>query len=56
LAARLSELSRTGVTVLAEDVSARARGIEQVAEGVRLSTMDELADLIVDGCEKVIWY
>ena len=56
LAARLSDLSRAGVTVLAEDVSAKARGIEQLADGVRLSNMDELADLIVDGCDKVIWY
>jgi|DewCreStandDraft_1066081.scaffolds.fasta_scaffold05378_7 sulfur relay protein TusB/DsrH len=56
LAARLNELSRAGVTVLAEDVSAKARGIEQLAEGVRLSNMDELADLVVDGCDKVIWY
>jgi sulfur relay protein TusB/DsrH len=56
LASRLSDLSRAGVTVLVEDVSAKARGIERVAEGVRLSTMDELADLIVDGCDKVIWY
>lgn len=56
LGRRLSELSRAGVAILAEDISAKARGIEQLAEGVRLSNMDELADLIVDGCDKVIWY
>ena len=39
---RLSETAKAGVKVL--------------ADGVDKATLDTLADLVVDGCDQVIWY
>ena len=55
-AAKLGELSKGGTKVLAEDISCKARGVAVLADGVASGTMDQLADLIVDGSDKVIWY
>lgn len=52
----LFDLSTRGVKLLAEDVSLKARGIGQIVQGVTTSTIDQLADLLVDGCDKVIWH
>ena len=55
-AARLTALSKEGVTVLAEDLSLKLRGVKERAEGITESNMDALADLILNGADKVIWY
>ncbi len=46
------------VALLADEVSLRQRGItrERLAEAVRVSTMGELVDLIMDKSDKVIWH
>ena len=55
-AARLTALSKEGVKILAEDLSLKLRGVKERAEGVSESNMDALADLILNGTDKVIWY
>ncbi len=55
-APKLTELSKGGAKVLAEDVSCKARGVTTLTDGVASATMDQLADLIVEGSDKVIWY
>lgn len=52
----LNELSRQGATVLAEDIALQSRGVTQLVDGVSMSNMDHLADLIASGSDKVIWY
>lgn len=56
VAARLTALSKEGVKVLAEDLSLKMRGVKERTEGVAESNMDALADLILNGADKVIWY
>jgi hypothetical protein len=41
---------------MADDISCKARGIAQLAEGVSQANVDQLADLITEGSDKVIWY
>lgn len=53
---RLTALSKEGVKVLAEDLSLKLRGVKERAEGVSESNMEALADLILTGADKVIWY
>ena len=53
---RLSETAKAGVKVLAEDSSLLTRGVTALADGVDKATLDTLADLVVDGCDQVIWY
>jgi len=55
-AAKLTAISKEGVKVLVEDLSLKLRGVKERAEGVSESTMDALADLILDGADKIIWY
>jgi len=52
----LTALAGQGGNVLADDISCKARGVTRLAEGVVESNMDHLADLIVEGSDKVIWY
>ncbi len=52
----LTDLSKRGAKILADDISLKARGIERLADGISASGVDHLADLIVDGSDKVIWY
>jgi sulfur relay (sulfurtransferase) complex TusBCD TusD component (DsrE family) len=52
----LTALSKGGIKILAEDASLKRRGIERVGEGITVSNMDELADLIINQIERVIWY
>ncbi len=46
------------VTLLADEVSLRQRGIspERRAEGVRVSKVDELTDLLMEKSDKAIWH
>ena len=53
---RFGSLKQQGLRVLAEDISLKARGIDRPADGVDVSNMDELAELIVTGSDKVMWY
>ncbi|MFY9268805.1 MAG: DsrE family protein [Candidatus Manganitrophaceae bacterium] len=52
----LTTLSQGGTKVLVDDISCKARGVAQLAEGVAESTVDQLADLIAEGSDKVIWF
>ncbi|MBI3951420.1 MAG: DsrE family protein [Acidobacteria bacterium] len=56
LGSTLTGLAKNGITILAEDISLKARGISETAEGVKTSNMDELADFIVSGSDKLMWY
>lgn len=52
----LTDLSKRGAKVLVDDISLKARGIERLADGISASNVDQLADPIVEGSDKVIWY
>jgi hypothetical protein len=52
----LGDLTKSGSTVLAEDIALQSRGVTQLTEGVSKSNLDHLADLIAEGTDKVIWY
>lgn len=54
----LREADRHGLRVLADAVSARQRGIagERLAEGVNVTEMDELVDLLMEQADKAIWH
>jgi sulfur relay protein TusB/DsrH len=52
----LADLSKRGTKVMAEDVSCKARGISELGEGISNANIDQLADLIIEGSDKVIWY
>jgi sulfur relay protein TusB/DsrH len=52
----LTDLSKRGAKIMADDVSCKARGITQLSDGVAQSNMDQLADLIAEGSDKVLWY
>ena len=52
----LSNLAKQGTKVMAEDVSCRARGITELGEGISQANIDQLADLVIEGGTKVIWY
>lgn len=56
VAKALTDLSKQGAKVMADDISCKARGIAQLAEGVSQANVDQLADLITEGSDKVIWY
>ena len=52
---RLTDVSKAGVKVLAEDSSLLTRGVMTLAAGVEKATLDTLDDLVVD-FDQVIWY
>lgn len=52
----LTALTKQGTKVMAEDVACRARGITEMGEGITQSNIDQLADLIIEGGTKIIWY
>jgi len=52
----LVDLLSRGAKVFAEDISLKARGISQLTDGIAQSNMDQLADLIAEGSDKVLWY
>jgi len=53
---KLAALAQGGVRIVVDDVSCSARGISQFSDGVVSSNIDHLADLIVEGSDKVFWY
>lgn len=55
---RLGHLAEAGVTLLADDLSLRERGIktEELAEGIEESGIDKLVDAIVQRDTKAIWH
>ena len=57
-AGRLGRLAEAGVTLLADDVSLRERGIlpEELAPGVRESAIDQLVDAIAREDTKALWH
>lgn len=54
----LASAKAQNISLLADDVSLRQRGItrERLAEPVRVSTMDELVDLLMEKSDKAIWH
>lgn len=54
----LQRAEKHGVTVLADRVSSRQRGLvdARLATQVRLSDMDALVDLLMEQSDKVIWH
>ena len=52
----LTNLTKQGMKILAEDVACKARGITEVGEGITQANIDQLADLIIEGDTKIIWY
>jgi len=57
-AGRLGRLAEAGVTLLADDVSLRERGIrpEELAPGVQESAIDQLVDAIAREDTKALWH
>ena len=55
-AKRLSETAKAGIKILAEDSSLLTRGVTALTDGVTSTSLDTLADLVLDGCDQVIWY
>jgi sulfur relay (sulfurtransferase) complex TusBCD TusD component (DsrE family) len=55
---RLGRLAEAGVTLLADDLSLRERGItaEELAPGVRESGIDVLVDALVRENTKALWH
>ena len=56
-AAAIGDLLTAGVSVLAEDGALRRRGIAAAAivDGVKVTGLDEVADLVADGSDRVVW-
>ncbi len=52
----LTNLTKRGAKVMAEDVACKARGVTEMGEGITQANMDQLADLVIEGADKVIWY
>lgn len=52
----LTALTKQGTKVMAEDVACRARGITEMGEGITQANIDQLADLVIEGSTKIIWY
>ena len=54
----LQEAEKSGLTVLADSVSLRQRGVvgDRVAKRVRTSDIDELVDLLMERSDKAIWH
>jgi len=55
---RLCLLTEAGVTLLADDISLRERGIktEELAQGIQESGIDRLVDAIAQANTKAIWH
>jgi sulfur relay (sulfurtransferase) DsrF/TusC family protein len=48
-------LAQAGVAVLADSFSLRERAVAKLADGVRVSNIDRLVDLLVEPGTKAIW-
>jgi hypothetical protein len=57
LGAALAAAAEVGVVVLVHDGALRRRGLDTgaVATGVKVVTLDEVADLLVDGSDRAVW-
>jgi intracellular sulfur oxidation DsrE/DsrF family protein len=53
----LARAAQAGVTLRAHDEALALRGIATaaLAEGVKPVSLDEIADLLVDGADKAVW-
>ncbi len=54
----IEEARRSRLQVLADEVSARQRGVvgDRIAPGVRVTDMPELVDLLMERADKAIWH
>ena len=54
----LTEAKSSGLTVLADEISLRERGVsgERLSREVRTAGMTELVELLMEGSEKAIWH
>ncbi len=54
----LADARKHGLTVLADEISLRQRGVirDRVSDQVNVSTMDELVDLLMERSDKAIWH
>ena len=54
----VAEAKAKNLTLLADEISLRQRGItkERLSETVRVSTMNELVDLLMEKSDKAIWH
>lgn len=54
----IQEAEKSGLRVLADGVSARQRGLvgERVANGVSVTDMDEMVDLLMERSDKAVWH
>jgi sulfur relay protein TusB/DsrH len=57
-AALVAEAKQHGLSLLADEVSLRQRGVvkDRVSEHVRVSNMDGLVDLLMERSDKAIWH
>jgi hypothetical protein len=53
---RYGELTRSGITVLADEFSLRERAIERLVEGVQKADVNQLVDLLFEADTKAIWH
>jgi len=53
----LRRVLAAGVTVVAHDDALRRRAIDaaSLADGVKVADMDEIADLVAEGAQRVVW-
>ncbi len=56
--ALLTKAQQHKVTLLADDTSLRQRGVvkDRMSDHVKVSTMDELVDLLMEKSDKAIWH
>ena len=54
----IQDAEENGLTVLADAVSARQRGLvgDRVAKSVSVAEMDQLVDLLMERSDKAIWH
>lgn len=54
----IQDAERSGLTVLADAVSARQRGVvgDRMAKSVNVTDMDQLVDLLMERSDKAIWH
>ena len=55
--ASVADVLARGATVLVDDSALRRRGMTAAAlvDGAKIADLDEIADLIADGSERVVW-
>jgi predicted peroxiredoxin len=55
---RLVDLTQAGVKVMADDFSLSERGIphEALAVGVKMASIDQVAELLADSATRAVWH